>query len=277
VPSRVDDAKALPLSELGFKLKMHQAITSLAALAACGLFQQTCAADSASVKVRNFQVVQTIDGVGYLVDSESLELQEGGYVFAVVARMKDTNPPVHIGDTAYVFKCIATPRFAPVGATVRTGKLNADGSPQYNSYATQFDKTKLEYEETRWLDGTRNAADFACRAVKSRANANRIAQDIYENNGPKDTTTLTCSIVRANTGADRKMVSVRFSDAEGVVIDGARWRRTATVTPTEIRSESADGLMSKIDRRSGELTWATSGLGVIATGQCEVASTVKRF
>ena len=51
----------------------------------------------------------------------------------------------------------------------------------------------------------------------------------------------------------------------------------ATVTATEIKLTLSGDYVWRIDRRSGAITMEQPRFGVLGSGQCEIASTVKKF
>ena len=229
------------------------------------------AADLTPTQERDFRVVQQVDDVVYGVDRLSLELASGGrYVYAVMLAQKlsaaGSGPSTNLWQGQYLVECLETPRLrvslGPPVLGVAVAVAPANGAPDFKS---------------NWLDGTRNAADFACRAIKEPESALRIAQDTRESDGPKDIKVLTCSLADARSGQDKHAYEVRFSDTEGTVALSGVWRRSATVTATEIKLTLSGDYVWRIDRRSGAITMEQPRFGVLGSGQCEIASTVKKF
>ena len=200
---------------------------------------------------RGYQLLQRVDDVLFGVDNLSLVILDRRYVAGTLVRINAQQPLPVRGTTQFVADCQKPLRFAAKPADARLRALPG----------------QLEFSDTKLLDGTWFAAEFACESTRQPGRASRLAREMFERGGPPDMQTVYCELQPDGSQETRPGVEVRFSASANAVAVNRQWLSSGEVTDSEVRFGSNSKW--RIDRQALDLRRTSASGEMLFSGTCD--------
>ena len=224
---------------------------------------------------RGYQLLQRVDDVLFGVDNLSLVILDRRYVAGTLVRINAQQPLPVRGTTQFVADCQKPLRFAakPVDARVSSAPSPGIGRPLegvQSSLGRPGERPlpgQLEFSDTKLLDGTWFAAEFACESTRQPGRASRLAKEMFERGGPPDMQTIYCELQPDGSLETRPAVEVRFSASANAVAVNRQWLSSGEVTEKEVRFGSNSKW--RIDRQALDVRRIAASGEMLFSGTCD--------